>query len=138
MHPKVHTDTALRARYGISGGKNHRFFIAGILLSITAAWFIWSGFNAANPDFRSELISFKVIDEQRISITYKITVRDLTKEHSCSVVARDIDKNTVGQVTDLMPAGSLIAEGLSRLISSNQGVKSWKRYQVLIWEWPAH
>jgi hypothetical protein len=32
----------------------------------------------------------------------------------------------------------LIAEGLSRLISSNWGVKSWKRYQVLIWEWLAH
>ena len=116
MHPKVRTDPALRARYGIPGGKNNRFFIAGILLSITAAWFIWSGFNAANPKLRSELISFKVIDEQRISITYKITVRDLTKEHSCSVVARDIDKNTVGQVTDLMPAGSLIAGGNLRTV----------------------
>jgi len=116
MHPKVHTDPALRARYGIAGGKNSRFFIAGILLSITAAWFIWSGFNAANPDLRSELISFKVIDEQRISITYKITVRDLTKDHSCSVVARDIDKNTVGQVADLMPAGSLLAGGNLRTV----------------------
>jgi ABC-type thiamine transport system ATPase subunit len=129
MHPKVRTDPALRARYGISGGKNHRFFIAGILLSITAAWFIWSGFNAANPKLRSELISFKVIDEQRISITYKITVRDLTKDHSCSVVARDIDKNTVGQVADLMPAGSLIAgsnlrtvEIATRLPAVNAGI----------------
>ncbi len=116
MHPKVRTDPALRARYGISGGKNNHFFIASILLSITAAWFVWSGFNAANPDLRSELISFKVINEQRISITYKLTVRDLTKEHSCSVVARDIDKNTVGQVTDLMPAGSLIAGGNLRTV----------------------
>ena len=131
MHPKVHTDPARRARYGIAGGKNSRFFIAGILLSITAAWFIWSGFNAANPDLRSELISFKVIDEQRISISYKITVRDLTKDHSCSVVARDIDKNTVGQVADLMPAGSLLAGGnlrtveiATRLPAVNAGIAS--------------
>jgi hypothetical protein len=131
MHPKVHTDPALRVRYGIAGGKNSRFFIAGILLSITAAWFIWSGFNAANPDLRSELISFKVIDEQRISISYKITVRDLTKDHSCSVVARDIDKNTVGQVADLMPAGSLLAGGnlrtveiATRLPAVNAGIAS--------------
>ena len=131
MHPKVHTDPALRARYGIAGGKNSRFFIAVILLSITAAWFIWSGFNAANPDLRSELISFKVIDEQRISISYKITVRDLTKDHSCSVVARDIDKNTVGQVADLMPAGSLLAGGnlrtveiATRLPAVNAGIAS--------------
>ena len=131
MHPKVLTDPALRARYGISNGKRNHFFIAGILLSITAAWFIWSGFNAANPDLRSELISFKVIDDQRISISYKITVRDLTKDHSCSVVARDIDKNTVGQVSDLMPAGSLIAgsnlrtvEIATRLPAVNAGIAS--------------
>ncbi len=131
MHPKVLTDPALRARYGISNGRRNRFFIAGILLSITAAWFIWSGFNAANPDLRSELISFKVIDDQRISISYKITVRDLTKDHSCSVVARDIDKNTVGQVSDLMPAGSLIAgsnlrtvEIATRLTAVNAGIAS--------------
>ena len=131
MHPKVLTDPALRARYGISNGKRNRSFIAGILLSITAAWFIWSGFNAANPDLRSELISFKVIDDQRISISYKITVRDLTKDHSCSVVARDIDKNTVGQVSDLMPAGSLLAgsnlrtvEIATRLPAVNAGIAS--------------
>lgn len=131
MHPKVQTDPALRARYGVSGGENKRFFIAGILLSITAVWFIWSGFNAANPKLRSELISFKVIDEQHISITYKITVRDLTKDHSCSVVARDIDKNTVGQVSDLMPAGSLQAgsnlrtvEIATRLPAVNAGIAS--------------
>jgi hypothetical protein len=131
MHPKVLTDPALRARYGVAEGKGKRFFIAGILLSITVAWFIWSGFNAANPALRSELISFKVIDEQRISITYKITVRDLTKDHSCSVVARDIDKNTVGQVSDLMPAGSLLAGGnlrtveiATRLPAVNAGIAS--------------
>ena len=131
MHPKVLTDPALKARYGISNGRRNRFFIAGILLSITAAWFIWSGFNAANPDLRSELISFKVIDDQRISISYKITVRDLTKDHSCSVVARDIDKNTVGQVSDLMPAGSLIVgsnlrtvEIATRFPAVNAGIAS--------------
>ena len=72
-------------------------------------WIIAGSFNAANPDVRSELVSFKVIDDQSISITYKITVRDLSKDHSCSVVARDIDKNTIGQVSDLMPAGTLLA-----------------------------
>ena len=93
--------------------------------------FIWSGFNAANPDVRSELISFKVLDDQSISITYKITVRDLSKDHSCSVVARDIDKNTVGQVADLMPAGSLPAGGnlrtveiATRLPAVNAGIAS--------------
>jgi hypothetical protein len=77
------------------------------------------------------LISFKVIDDQSISIAYKITVRDLSKDHSCSVVARDIDKNTIGQVSDQMPAGTLIAganlrtvEITTRLPAVNAGITS--------------
>jgi len=131
MHPKVLTDPALRERYGISSGRKNRLLILGVLLSIAAAWFLWSGFNAANPALRSELISFKVIDDQAILISYKISVRNLTKDHSCSVVARDIDKNTVGQVTDLMPANSLLAganlrtvEIPTRLPAVNAGILS--------------
>ncbi|MFM8632498.1 MAG: DUF4307 domain-containing protein [Candidatus Nanopelagicus sp.] len=131
MHPKVHTDPALKQRYGISSGRKNRPLILGVLLSIAAAWFLWSGFNAANPALRSELISFKVIDDQAISISYKISVRNLTKDHSCSVVARDIDKNTVGEVTDLMPADSLLAganlrtvEIPTRLPAVNAGILS--------------
>lgn len=131
MHPKVHTDPALKQRYGISSGRKNRPLILGVLLSIAAAWFLWSGFNAANPALRSELISFKVIDDQAISISYKISVRNLTKDHSCSVVARDIDKNTVGEVKDLMPANSLLAganlrtvEIPTRLPAVNAGILS--------------
>ena len=47
------------------------------------------------------------MSDQKISITYKILVRDTTIEHSCSLVAKDIDKNTVGEVVDLIPASSL-------------------------------
>ncbi|MFM8627245.1 MAG: hypothetical protein ACKOCP_00415 [Candidatus Nanopelagicus sp.] len=52
MHPKVHTDPALKQRYGISSGRKNRPLILGVLLSIAAAWFLWSGFNAANPALR--------------------------------------------------------------------------------------
>lgn len=129
MHPKVLSDPALRDRYGVKEARNRGFFIAGILLPVIAAWFIWSGFNAANPDLRSELISFDVLDEQSISLTYKISVQDLNISHSCSLLARDIDKNTVGQVQDLIPAGSLVAgsnlrtvEITTRLPAVNAGI----------------
>ena len=131
MHPKVLSDPALRERYGIKSAKNPRYLLAGILLTVVAAWFIWSGYNTANPDVRSELISFKVINDQSISITYKVTVRDLNKDHSCSVVAWDIDKNTIGQVSDLMPAGTLLpganlrtVEITTRLPAVNAGITS--------------
>ena len=131
MHPKVLTDPYLQKRYGIKASSNRRFIYAGIFLSLVAAWFIWSGFNAANPALRSELVSFEVIDDQSISISYKITVRDLSKQHSCSLVARDIDKNTVGQVEDVMPGQSLLpganlrtVEITTRLPAVNAGIAS--------------
>ena len=131
MHPKVLIDPYLQERYGIKASSNRRFIYAGIFLSLVAAWFIWSGFNAANPALRSELVSFEVIDDQSISISYKLTVRDLSKQHSCSLVARDIDKNTVGQVEDVMPGQSLLpganlrtVEITTRLPAVNAGIAS--------------
>ena len=106
-HPKVSSDPRLRERYGIKSAGKNRIWITLFSLFPVLSWFIWSGTNFANPDIRSTLISFKVVSDQKISITYKILVRDTTIEHSCSLVAKDFDKNTVGEVVDLMPASSL-------------------------------
>lgn len=108
-HPKVLTDPRLRQRYGIKSGGKNRLFIILLSILLILAWFIWSGTNFANPQIRSTLISFKIVSDQKVSITYKISVRDLNKEHSCSLIAKDIDKNTVGEVVDQMPADSLVA-----------------------------
>lgn len=108
IHPKVLADPALRQRYGIKEVPKNRNWLLGVLIGIVAAWFVWSGYNAANPAVRSELVSFEIIDEQSISITYKIMARDISIVHNCAVVARDIDKNVVGEVTDPMPANSLM------------------------------
>ena len=106
-HPKVSSDPRLRERYGIKSAGKNRIWITLFSLFLVLSWFIWSGTNFANPDIRSTLISFKVVSDQKISITYKILVRDTTIEHSCSLVAKDFDRNTVGEVVDLMPASSL-------------------------------
>ena len=96
-------------RYGIKKAGGNRYPLIAVLALIVSAWFIWSGYNAANPEVRSDLISFKNIDDQSISITYSIQVRNMNIDHSCSLIARDFEKNTVGEVSDLMPAGSLLA-----------------------------
>ena len=108
-HPKVLTDPRLMQRYGIKPAGDTRYLLTGSLILIVASWFIWSGYNAANPAIRSDLISFENIDDQSISITYSIQVRNTKIDHSCSLIARDFEKNTVGEVSDLMPAGSLLA-----------------------------
>ena len=96
-------------RYGIKKAGGNRYPLIAVSALIVSAWFIWSGYNAANPEVRSDLISFKNIDDQSISITYSIQVRNIDIDHSCSLIARDFEKNTVGEVSDLMPAGSLSA-----------------------------
>ena len=108
-HPKVLTDPRLIQRYGIKPAPSKRYLFTGVLILLVSSWFIWSGYNAANPAVRSDLISFKNIDDQSISITYSIQVRNKNIDHSCSLIARDLEKNTVGEVSDLMPAGSLLA-----------------------------
>jgi hypothetical protein len=96
-------------RYGIKKAGGNRYPLIAVSVLIVSAWFIWSGYNAANPAVRSDLISFKNIDDQSISITYSIQVRNMNIDHSCSLIARDFEKNTVGEVSDSMPAGSLLA-----------------------------
>ena len=115
-HPKVLASAHLRQRYGIKENNRNWLWPAVISLLAGISWFIWSALNAANPDVRYELLSFKVVNDQSISVTYSISVKDLNTDHSCSIVARDIDKNTVGEISDLMPATSLKSGANTRTI----------------------
>ena len=108
VHPKVLTDPMLRERYGIKSSKRGNLWFAVGLIIISLLWFIWSGTNIANPKLRSELVSFKVIDDQSISITYTLKVRDLDVAHSCKLVARDLAKTVVGEINDAISAGELL------------------------------
>ena len=109
VHPKVFTDPMLRERYGIKSNRRSNIWLLIGLSIISIFWFIWSGTNIANPQIRSQLISFKVINEQSISITYTLQVKNLNTAHSCDLVARDIDKNVVGELTDQIAADQLMA-----------------------------
>jgi len=129
VHPKVLIDPILRERYGIKPKGRSNIWLMISFTTLALLWFIWSGTNFANPAIRSELISFQVIDEQKLSITYSIQVRDLTTSHSCNLVARDFDKNVVGEFVDKMPAGTLnvgpnlrIIEISTRIPAVNAGI----------------
>ena len=109
VHPKVYTDPLLRERYGIKSNNRRNLRLAIGFAVLAVLWFIWSGTNIANPQIRSQVISFKVLDNQSISITYTLQVKNLNVPHSCDLVARDIDKNIVGEVTEHYEAGQLAA-----------------------------
>jgi hypothetical protein len=91
-------------RYGVKPANRWRP-VAGIILGIGIIWLLWAGLHHARPEITSRLISFTVTDSREIFIRYEATRRDASREITCTLVARDIDKLIVGQVDDVIPAG---------------------------------
>ena len=90
-------------RYGI---KNNRAWIptAIILSLIFGAWLLWSANHHARPALSYELIAFDNKDPRNIEIRYSITRRDLSRDAICVLVARNYDKDIVGQVEERFTA----------------------------------
>lgn len=94
-------ESFLIERYGKRYYSSSRWKIpAAILALIGIPWLLWSAGFHSSPIIREELIAFEVIDERSIEITYLLerNARDLSVE--CILVARDFDKNVVGEVSD--------------------------------------
>jgi len=94
-------DAYLIARYG----KHHRTAVrwkipAAIVALIGIPWLLWSAGYHSQPSIRHELIAFKVIDPTKIEIAYLLERNIAGLEVICTLVARDFEKNVVGEVTD--------------------------------------
>ena len=70
------------------------------------SWLVWAGLHHANPPFRTTLISFSITSEKEVSIRYSLERRSSETPYACTLVARDIDKNVVGQIDEVIPAGN--------------------------------
>ena len=98
----------LRERYGLTGKHNpgKAGWLSGwklpalIFFVVGGSWLVWSANHAANPEVRSTLISFKSESPTSISIRYSLQFKNPGKKHQCTLVARDKDKNTVGEIVD--------------------------------------
>lgn len=95
----------LRERYGkryIDG--QSRWKIPALIFAILGIpWLLWSAGYHSQPSLRYELISFQVIDDERISITYLLERNERSLDVVCTLVARDFEKNIVGERTDRFP-----------------------------------
>jgi hypothetical protein len=87
---------------------------------------IWTAWVHSNPESRVALISFEAIDDRSISITFALTRRNPKTEFICTLLARDIDKNVVGEIDLPVPAGvenqKITAEIPTRLPAVNASV----------------
>lgn len=94
-------DALLSERYGKRYRRaSHWQIPAAIASLIGIPWLIWSAGYHSQPAIRDELIAFKVIDATRIEITYLLERNEPGIEVVCTLVARDFDKNVIGEITD--------------------------------------
>ena len=93
----------LKLRYGRSG-TNLWKYSALLLLAIGLPWLMWSAWYHSNPPTRVALISFKPIDTRSIEITFELDRRDPKSAQICTLVARDFDKNIVGEIDFNVPS----------------------------------
>ena len=91
------TQELLIARYG-AARKNYWKFLALALLALGLPWLMWSAWYHSNPEVRVTLVSFKPIDDRSIEITFDIDRRDPELAHTCTLIARDYEKNVVGEI----------------------------------------
>ena len=91
-------------RYGV---KQSRSWIAVALITavVGVGWITWAGLHHSNPAIRTQLISFVVDNDRAMSVRYSVDRHSTTATTVCTLIARDYDKNIVGQIDQEIPAG---------------------------------
>lgn len=94
----------LKQRYGAPSSRWKIY--AAFFAVIFGSWLLWSANHAAHPEIRSSLISFNVSSNSSVDIRYSLQLAHPNHSHYCTLVARDFQKNVVGEIRDPIPPGS--------------------------------
>lgn len=86
---------------GLTMGK---VLIVALVIALSG-WLIWAANFHSDPAVKVNLISFKAIDEKNMGIKFQVIRRDPEKKVECRLIAVDIDKYVVGEVSVNVPAG---------------------------------
>ena len=91
-------------RYGV---KQSRSWVAVALITavVGVGWITWAGLHHSNPAIRTQLISFVVDNDREVSVRYSVDRHSTTATTVCTLIARDYDKNIVGQLDQEIAAG---------------------------------
>ena len=110
------TSELLQQRYGYRKSSKSWKISAILVLAVFVPWLVWSAWHHSNPEIRVTLISFQNESEKSIEITYLVERRDPKQPLSCTLLARDIDKNVVGEIEDLVPASTTPSKTITTTI----------------------
>jgi len=110
-------------RYGVrpkKGWVGPAIFFA--LIGIT--WLAWAGLHHSNPNIRTSLISYTSTSDREITLRYSVVRKDGAQVLICTLIARDYDKNIVGQIDDEIAAGLASIEKFTTIPTRSQAVNA--------------
>jgi hypothetical protein len=110
-------------RYGVT--KATRWPAIALVVGILGiGWLVWSALYHSNPPLRSQLVSFTITDDRAASVRYFIERQDSNQVVVCTLIARDFDKNIVGQIDQEIPAGKSKVELITEVPTRSEAVNA--------------
>jgi len=110
-------------RYGVA--KASRWPVVALVVGILGiGWLMWSALYHSNPSLRSQLVSFTITDDRAASVRYFIEREDSNQVVVCTLIARDFDKNIVGQIDQEIPAGKSKVELVTEVPTRSEAVNA--------------
>jgi len=110
-------------RYGVRPTKGW-VAPAVVIAAIGISWLIWAGLHHSNPNIRASVISFTATTDRAMSIRYEVVRKDKNQVLTCTLVARDYDKNVVGQIEDEIGPGLAVVQKDTDIPTRSQGVNA--------------
>ncbi len=110
-------------RYGVA--KATRWPAIALVVGIVGiGWLVWSALYHSNPPLRSQLVSFTITDDRAASVRYFIERQDSDQVVVCTLIARDFDKNIVGQIDQEIPGGKSKVELVTDVPTRSEAVNA--------------
>ena len=110
-------------RYGVA--KSTRWPVIALVVAILGiGWLMWSALYHSNPPLRSQLVSFTITNDREATVRYFIERTDSRQAVVCTLIARDYDKNIVGQVDQEIAAGKSKVELVTVVPTRSEAVNA--------------
>ena len=110
-------------RYGVRPA--NRWVAPAVVFAILGiSWLTWAGLHHSNPNIRASIISFTATTDREISLRYEVIRKDKDQPIICTLVARDYDKNVVGQIEDEIAPGLSAFQQITAIPTRSQAVNA--------------
>jgi hypothetical protein len=98
--------------------------IALVVAILGIGWLMWSALYHSNPPLRSQLVSFTITNDREATVRYFIERSDRQQVVVCTLIARDYDKNIVGQIDQEIGAGKSKVELVTVVPTRSESVNA--------------